>query len=93
MNDMTPVPRHRQTPITIRSDVAARLLKEMTRDGRSQAQVIEDALKKAAADAPRLSKEDFIAKIDAIVRPNHGLTGKTFKEIDDAMWDENGLPI
>ena len=93
MNDMTPVPRHRQTPITIRSDVAARLLKEMTRDGRSQAQVIEDALKKAVADAPRLSKEDFIAQISDLVRPNRDLPGKSFKEIDDEMWDEYGLPI
>lgn len=93
MNDMTPLPRHKQAPITIRSDEAARLLKKLTRDGRSQAQVIEEALKKADAELPKLSKEEFIARIDAIVRPLHGLPGKTFKEIDDEMWDENGLPI
>lgn len=89
---MTPVPRHRQAPITIRSNKAARLLAEMTRDGRSQAQVIEDALEKAAADAPKLTKEDFIAQIEAIVRPLHGRPGKAFKELDDELWDENGLP-
>ncbi len=93
MNDMTAVPRHRQKPIAIRSDKAARLLAEMTRDGRSQAQVIEDALEKAAADTPKLSKEEFVARISAIVRPLEGLPGKSFKEIDDEMWDEYGLPV
>ena len=93
MSDMVPLPRHKQRPITIRSDEAARLLKQLTRDGRSQVQVIEEALEKAAAALPKLSKEEFIARIDAIVRPNHARPGKTFKEIDDAMWDENGLPI
>lgn len=93
MNDMTNLPRHKQKPITIRSDEAVRLLKQLTLDGRSQAQVIEDALKREAADKPCLSREEFIAQIDAIVRPNHGRPGKSFKEIDDAMWDENGLPI
>ncbi len=97
MNDMTPLPgnrpRHRQKPISFRSDEAARLLAELTRSGRSQAQVIEEALKKAASEAPRMSREEFIAEIDAIVRPLQGLPGKTFKEIDDEMRDENGLPI
>ena len=92
MNDMTPVPRHRQAPISIRSDVAARLLRQLTRDGRSQAQVIEDALKKEAAEAPSLSREEFIARIDAIVRPNHGRPGKTYREIREEMDDENGVP-
>ena len=98
MNDMTPLPRpplprHRQKPITIRSDKAAALLARLARNGRSQAQVIEEALEKAAEETPRLSREEFIAKIDAIVRPLHGQPGKSFKEIDDEMWDENGLPI
>jgi hypothetical protein len=93
MNDMTPVPRHRQTPISFRSDRAARLLAQLTRDGHSQAQVIEEALEKAVESKPRISSEEFIARIDAIVRPLQGLPGKSFKEIDDEMWDENGLPI
>ena len=93
MNDMTPLPRHRQAPISFRSDLAARLLAQLTRSGRSQAQVIEEALAKAAERAPRMSSEEFIARIDAIVRPLHGLPGKSFKEIDDEMWDENGLPV
>ena len=92
MNDMTPIPRHRQKPITIRSDEAARLLKKMTRDGRSQAQVIEQALKREDAAQPRLSREEFIARIDAIVRPLHGLPGKTYRELRAEYYDENGLP-
>lgn len=93
MNDMARVPRHRQAAITIRSNEAARLLARLTRDGRSQAQVIEDALKKEVEAAPKLTPAEFIAQIDAIVRPAHGLPGKSFKEIDDEMWDEYGLPI
>ena len=93
MNDMTPLPRHRQKPISFRSDEAARLLAQLTRDGRSQAQVIEEALAKALQSKPRLTPEEFIEQVTAIVRPVHGIPGKTFKEIDDEMWDENGLPI
>lgn len=92
MNNMTRIPRHKQTPITIRSDRAALLLKEMTRDGRSQAQVIEDALTEAAAKKPRLSREEFIAQIDAIVRPGHGRPGPSREEIEAEMYDEFGLP-
>lgn len=91
MNDMTP--RHKQTPITIRSDEAARLLKQLTRDGRSQAQVIEEALQREAAVAPKkMSSEEFIARIDAIVKPFHGRAGKTREEIEAEIYDENGLP-
>ena len=93
MNELARIPRHRQAAITIRSNEAARLLAQLTRDGRSQAQVIEDALKKEAEAAPRLTAEELMAEIDAIVRPLHGLSGKTFKELDDEMWDEYGLPI
>jgi hypothetical protein len=92
MNAMTPLPRHRQKPISFRSDEAARLLKQLTLDGRSQAQVIEDALKREAASKPRLSKEEFIARIDAIVRPLQGLPGKTYRELREEYYDENGLP-
>lgn len=92
MNDMTPLPRHRQKPISFRSDEAARLLKQLTLDGRSQAQVIEDALKREAASKPRLSKEEFIARIDAIVRPLQGLPGMTYRELREEYYDENGLP-
>ena len=38
--------RRNQKPITIRSDQAAARLRFLTRDGRSQVQVIEDALER-----------------------------------------------
>jgi hypothetical protein len=92
MNDMTPVPRHRQAAVTIRSDRALAALKRLARSGRSQAQIIEDALAKAEADvAPRTIEERF-EEIAAIVRPAHGMPGKSFKELDDELWDEHGLP-
>ena len=92
MNEMTPVPRSRQTPISFRSDKAAALLARLTRDGRSQAQVIEEALAKVAESELRMTTEEFNARIDAIVRPWHGLPGKTYREIREEMYDENGLP-
>jgi len=92
MNDMARTPRSRQTPISFRSDKAAELLAQLTRTGRSQAQVIEEALAREVEDVRRTVQERN-ARIDAIVKPLHGRTKLTFKEIDDAMWDENGLPI
>lgn len=89
---MTPAPRHRQKPIAIRSDKAARLLEELTRDGRSQAQVIEDALEEAATARRPQSSEEWKARIDAIVRPAHG-SGLTYRELRKDYYDENGLPI
>lgn len=92
MNDMTPLPRHKQRAFTFRSDKAVALLAQLTRTGKSQAEVIEAALQKAVDESVPLTLEEKIARIDAIVRPLHGLPGKTFKEIDDEMWDEYGLP-
>ena len=92
MNDMTPLPRHKQKPITIRSDKAAQLLERLTRDGRSQAQVIEEALAKAASEQPRMSAEEFNARIDAIIRPLQGLPKATWQEMRQEYYDDNGLP-
>ena len=89
---MSAIPRHRQTPVSIRSDKAAALLARLTRNGRSQAQVIEDALDKAAAEMPKLTREEFIAQIDAIVRPGHGRPRPTREEIEAEIYDEIGLP-
>ena len=89
---MTAVPRHRQTPISIRSDRAARALARIATDGRSQAQIIEDALDQIEPKKPALSPDEFYSEIAALVRPLEGKTGPSFKEIDDRMWDEHGLP-
>ncbi len=93
MIDMTPIPRHRQRPITIRSDKAADLLARLTRDGRSQAQVIEDALEKAVKEQPRISYDEFSARLDAIIEAGRGLPKTSWKEMRAEYYDENGLPI
>ena len=92
MNDMTPVPRSKQTPISIRSDKAAALLAQHTRNGRSQAEVIEDALANLPLEDAAARSKRMYAELEAIIRaiPPSGLT---FKEVDDEMWDEYGLPI
>jgi hypothetical protein len=92
MNDMTAIPRHRQKPISIRSDVAAGLLAQLTRDGRSQAQVIEDALARELSNSRPLTVEEKNARIDAIVVPGHGLPGRSREEIEAEIYDEFGLP-
>jgi hypothetical protein len=93
MNDMTAIPRHRQTAISFRSNRAAQLLAELTRDGKSQAQVVEEALEKAVAGIKTpLTLEEKIARIDAIVVPLHGRNYRSQKEIDDEMYDEFGSP-
>ena len=44
-------PRRLQKQITIRSNLAAALLNEMARDGRTKVGIIEDALENAVAEA------------------------------------------
>lgn len=44
-------PRRLQKQITIRSNVAAALLEEMARDGRTKVSIIEDALERAVVEA------------------------------------------
>lgn len=44
-------PRRLQKQITIRSNLAAALLKEMARDGRTKVSIIEDALEGLVAEA------------------------------------------
>ena len=46
---MTSTARRQQPPITIRSQRAVELLRKLVRPGRSQAQVIEQALEQMAA--------------------------------------------
>ena len=48
---MTQRPRRLQKQITIRSNLAAALLEDMARDGRTKVSIIEDALERAVAEA------------------------------------------
>lgn len=45
---MTPAARRRQPPITIRSERATALLRRLGKDGRSQVEIIEEALERMA---------------------------------------------
>lgn len=93
MNDLTPVPRSKQAPISIRSDKAAALLAQHTQNGRSQAEVIEEALASLPLEDAAARAKRMYAAIATIIQSGPGHSGLTFKEVDDAMWDEDGLPI
>ena len=87
--------RRHQPPITIRSTKAAERLVLLTRDGRSQAQVIEEALDLMPLPPPPPSPEDraaIIAEIRAIIASVPKRNYPKMAEIDEEMYDENGLP-
>lgn len=88
---MTSTARRRQQPITIRSAKAAERLALLTRDGRSQAQVIEEALERMPLPPPE-DRDAIIARIRAIVASVPKGSFPTMAEIDEEMYDENGLP-
>lgn len=86
--------RRAQKPITIRSDRAAARLAVLTRDGRSQARVIEEALDRMPAIEPPadMTPEDAARYIDLKrlidrIPPGSGLT---MKEFDALEYDEFG---
>lgn len=88
------VPRRAQTPITIRSDRAAARLKLLTRGGRSQAEVMEEALDlMPVVDAPEgMAPDDAaqyirIMQLIAQIEPGSILT---MKEFDALEYDEFG---
>jgi antitoxin VapB len=87
-------PRRKQPSITIRSARAIERLRLLTRDGRSQAKVIEEALERMPL--PSAGAEDVdrvIEKLDALSRriaPE--LRWRSMAEFDEATYDERGLP-
>ena len=89
---MATTARRRQPPITIRSERAVARLALLTRDGRSQAQVIEDALERMPLPKPQIDKAAIRADIAAIVARGRALPGKSMARIDAEMYDENGMP-
>jgi hypothetical protein len=88
----TTTARRRQQPITIRSTKAAERLALLTRDGRSQAQVIEEALDQMPLPALRRDREIIIASINEILDSIPKGSFPTMAEIDDELYDEYGLP-
>ena len=85
--------RRSQQPITIRSDRAAARLKLLTRDGRSQAQVIEDALEAAPLPPPEPDNKQLrLAAIQAILDRIDPTTIPSMAEFDAREYDERGNP-
>ncbi len=85
-------PRRAQQAITIRSDKAAALLAALTRNGRSQVEVIEEALDRTPLpDIPedvrrrRLELEDIVDRFARHKMPS-------MAEFDAMTYDERGLP-
>lgn len=89
---MTATARRSQPAITVRSARAAARLALLTRDGRSQAQVIEEALERMPLPAPRIDRDAVKADIAAIVARGRDLPAKGLAAIDAEMYDERGLP-
>jgi antitoxin VapB len=88
-------PRRKQAPITIRSDRAAARLKLLTSGGRSQAEVIEEALERLpapAADSDDARIERRLAEINALIAAIPPGSIMSMKEFDALEYDENGDP-
>ena len=88
-------PRRAQQPITIRSDRAAARLALLTRGGRSQAQVIEDALDRLPVPpAPNVDADAAmirIREIQAMFRAEPRRYA-SMAQFDAAEYDEDGNP-
>ncbi len=89
---MTATARRKQTAITIRSTRAAERLALLTRDGRSQAQVIEQALEELPLPTARVDRQAIRTEIAAIIARGRNLPAKSLETIDAEMYDENGMP-
>jgi|GEM_PF-1702560 antitoxin VapB len=86
-----PTPRRRQRGVTIRSDHALARLALLTRDGRSQAEVIEEALDRMPLPAMR-DRDAFLADIAAILDKIPQGSVPTMAQFDAEFYDEHGLP-
>lgn len=86
-------PRRKQTPITIRSDRAARRLALLTRDGRSQVEIIEEALDQLPLP-PDVEDplETRLADLNALIARIPKGSIMSMKEFDALEYDEKGDP-
>lgn len=85
--------RRSQQPITIRSDRAAARLALLTRNGRSQAQVIEEALEAMPVPDSVDDRSERLARINAIVAKLRQRTDiPSMAEFDAREYDERGNP-
>jgi antitoxin VapB len=87
---MPKAPRRRQRAITIRSDHALARLALLTRSGRSQAEIIEEALDRMPLPKPVAGREERRAKIRAILTLVPKRTYPTMAELDAENFDDEG---
>ncbi len=85
-------PRRKQKPITIRSDRAAARLALLAQNGRSQADIVEEALDRMPLpdddiERRRAELEEIIERIAAKPRRYRSMA-----EFDRAEYDERGNP-
>lgn len=86
-------PRRAQTPITIRSDRAAARLRVLTRNGRSQVSIVEEALDRMPVPAPDLTEEELDRRRKELTDALSGIpkgSVMSMKEFDALEYDENG---
>lgn len=84
-------PRRKQKPISIRSDRAAARLKQLTRDGRSQTEVIEEALERLPLPKPS-DNDRWRQELEALIAQIPKGSIMTMKAFDSLEYDENGDP-
>ena len=86
-------PRRKQAPITIRSDRAAARLKLLARDGRSQAEIIEEALDRLPVPAGVAEeRQHWRSELDELIARVPKDSILSMKEFDALEYDENGDP-
>lgn len=89
------VPRRAQTPIAFRSDKAAARLKLLAADGRSQAEIMEDALERLPLPATSIVRDEVAARrsrIEAIIDRFAAAPGPSMAEFDRSEYDSAGNP-
>jgi antitoxin VapB len=84
--------RRAQKPITIRSDRAAARLALLTRDGRSQARVIEEALDRMPLPEDGSAEAARWAEFDSILDELAKRPIPSMAEFDAREYDERGNP-
>jgi antitoxin VapB len=82
--------RRQQRAITIRSDHALARLALLTRDGRSQVQVIEEALDRLPLPRPIADRAERRARIEAILARVPKRRYPTMAELDAENFDDEG---
>lgn len=83
-------PRRQQRAITIRSDHALARLALLTRGGRSQVEVIEEALDRMPLPKPIAGREERRARIKAVLAQVPRRAYPTMDELDAENFGDDG---